>query len=404
MAREPLERARVVLGVKALTGTKASHPWGLLELAQNTVPESRYALATSITDLYAERAADLSERESRLIDDILDRLVRAFERDLRLTLAERLARRAQAPHALIMTLACDDIEIARPVLQDSLTLENADLIEIIERYGEAHQLAIAERQPLDDSVSDALVATQNVVVIEALLRNRDARLTEVTLQHLVEEARWVESYRRPLLHRNDLSVELARRLYGFVSVALRQYILSHFDIDAEELEQELGAAIAERFGPTSAPAPDAEGAPSEGPLPAIHVQLAGSEQISPQLLIRVLRKGDLQLFESLLGELACLSKDRISVILSYCGSSRAFAVVCRALAFAKPDFAVMLFLSRRLQGLGPSDDPRSIARMIEYFGELDPERSMAALRRWRRDPGYRTEIEALELNGAPQSH
>ena len=393
----------MVLGVKALTGTKASQPWGLLELAQNTVPESRYALATSITDLYAERAADLSERESLLIDDILDRLVRAFERDLRVTLAERLARRVHAPHALIMTLACDEIEIARPVLQESLTLENADLIEIIERYGEAHQLAIAERQPLDDSVSDALVATQNVVVIEALLRNRDARLTEATLRHLVEEARWVESYRRPLLYRNDLSVELARRLYGFVSVALRQYILSHFDIDAEELEQELAAAISERIG--SAPAPDADGTPSDGPLPAIHVQLAGSEQISPQLLIRVLRKGDMQLFESLLGELACLSKDRISVILSYCGSSRAFAVICRALAFAKPDFAVMLFLSRRLQGLGPSDDPRSIARMIEYFGELDPEQSMAALRRWRRDPGYRAEIEDLELHGVtPYSH
>ena len=394
------------LGVGSVIQAGVTEPWQLLELARDTVPQSRYTLATSMTDLYADRQGALSDREEDLIEDILDRLVRSFESDLRRSLAERLAAREHAPHELVLMLCNDQIEVAGPLLRHGAMLDDAVLIDVIRRRGEAHQLAIAERPGVGTTVSEALVGTANVVVIEALLRNPAARFTEETLEHLVDEARWVECYRDPLAHREDLTVELARRLYSLVSVALRQHILGAYDIDAGALEEELESVIEERIAEVEAAAgpPDPTDAPDEGALAALQVDLVGVQDISPRILVRVLRNGELELFESLLGELACISKDRLSHILAQ-PSGRSLAVICRALGIAKPDYAVMLFLTRRLRGTGQGDDPRSIARMIEFYSDLDPKGSMEALRQWRRDPSYREAIAAIEQNGGPgRSH
>lgn len=371
-------------------------PRQLLDLARETVPRSRYALATSITDLYEDRDGVFNAREEHLIEEILERLVRAFETDLRRALAERLALRDRVPAALIEMLCQDEIEVARPLLRHSELLDDETLVGIVDRCGESHQLSIAEREEVDEALSDALVGTANVVVIETLLRNPGARFTAGTMEHLVDEARWVECYREPLAHRQDLTVALARQLYGLVSVALRQHILGAYDIDAESLDDELGSVVEERIAAVQGGGEIEE----DAPLQALQVELVGVQDISPRILVRVLRNGQLELFESLLGELACVSKDRLSHILAQ-PNGRSLAVLCRALGIAKPDYAVMLFLTRRLRGTGQGDDPRSIARMIEFYSDLDPKGSMDALRQWRRDPGYRETIAAIEENGGP---
>ena len=375
------------MGVGLVARDKAAEPWRLLQLARETAPESRFALATSITDLYAERGEGFKAREEEMIEEILDRLVRAFELDLRKALAERLAKRPRVPHGLILMLADDDIEVAGPILRDSLLLAAADLIDIIERHGEGHQLAIAERKALDESVSEALVGTSNVVVIETLLRNPGAKLKSETLSHLVDEARWVERYREPLSKREDLTESLARKLLGLVSNVLRQQILQNFEIDPDSLDQDLEAAVDERVEPIVERSGDE--------LRALPEKLSGLKRISPQLLIRILRRGDFAMFQSLLGELACISKDRLTYILAQ-PDSRSFAVICKALGFAKPDFAVMLFMIRQQRGVDQRDDPRSIARLIEFFGELDPKECFDSLKRWRRDPAYQQAIDDFE--------
>ena len=371
-----------------------TQPWQLIQLARERMPASRFELATSITEIFEDSDRQLNEREQELIDEILDRLVRAFEADLRRALAERLAHKDRVPHGLILMLTNDEIEVARPMLRHCRLLDSAMLVDIVERRGEAHQIAIAGREALEEEVSDALVRTANVMVIETLLRNPGARFSAGTLEHLVDEARWIESYREPLAQREDLTVDLARQLYGLVSVALRQHILGAYDIDASELDEELESVIEERVAESEEPELPA----AEAPLAELQLELIGVQDISPRMLVRVLRNGELDLFESLLGELACISKDRLSHILAQ-PNGRSLAVVCRALGIAKPDYAVMLFLTRRLRGTGQGDDPRSIARMIEFYGDLDPKGSMDALRVWRRDPDYREAIAAIERNG-----
>ncbi|MGF1608026.1 MAG: DUF2336 domain-containing protein, partial [Kiloniellales bacterium] len=222
-------------------GARADQPGDpqlLLALARDASSEGRCSLAFSMADLFG--AGDgLSQRSRELAAQILDRLIRSFEADLRHALAERLAGKPDVPRELILLLANDAIEVARPVLLESEVLLQQDLIDIIDNRGADHQLAIAMRRNLTEAVCLALVATDNVVVIEALLKNCSALIPQATLDYLVEEAHWVEVYREPLVQRQELRPPLARRLYALVSAALRAHILDHFDIDPDTLDDEL---------------------------------------------------------------------------------------------------------------------------------------------------------------------
>ena len=129
----------------------------LLKMAQDRSVQGRKALVNTISDLFSERASGLSEREHALMNDILGKLVHDFEMSVRQELAERLAARENAPHELIVALANDEIEVARPILMESSVLETPELIEIIKNRTREHQLAIAMRRSVNEIISDALV-------------------------------------------------------------------------------------------------------------------------------------------------------------------------------------------------------------------------------------------------------
>lgn len=358
---------------------KSQHLGGdLLRLAKDPSAEARFVLANSISDLFADHEDDLNEREKRLIDDILGSLVRAFEMDLRRELSRRLAPKANVPRALILMLANDRIEVAAPILTESEILRTPDLVAVIRRHGEAHQTVIAGRETLDEEVSAALVEAGNVGVIETLLRNPGARISEPTMSLLVAEAKWVVRYREPLARRPDLSSEQAGRLYRLVSAVLRQHILANFDIDQQTLDSALEEAVAQ----TQEENGRASKAASTIPVPTIYGQLADRQEITPELLIRILRRGEISLFRSLFGQWTGLSPRRLDRILRE-PSGKALAIVCRALTIAKSDFAIILFLTRQTRTSGLVEDPRDVARLIDYFERVPVVQARQRVERWR---------------------
>ncbi len=367
-----------------MTGDQIKAGNELLELALDRSARARFVLAASISDLFSAREDRLSTREKALIDDILGRLVRAFEMELRGELARRLAAKPRVPRSLILMLANDRIEVARPVLLASKILRTPDLVAIVRRHGEAHQIAVAGRGPLNEEVSAALVDSANVVVIETLLRNREARISEQTMAHLVEEAKWVESYREPLALRPDLPPELAGKLYRLVSKALRQHILENFDVDPETLDAELDPLVELRSdaAPRDLKGDLLEDAGPSLPVPSIYEQLVSMQEISPQLLIRVLRRGETSLFLSLFRQLTRLPGPNLQRVLNE-PSGKAFAIVCRALDMAKSDFAIILFLTRQSRAGGLLEDPRDVARLMEYFERVPTAEARQRLARWR---------------------
>jgi signal transduction histidine kinase len=65
-------------------------------------------------------------------------------------------------------------------------------------------------------VSEQLIEYGSEDVIEALVRNENAELSQASIDYLVGESRTVDRFQEPLLNRNDLSFELAHKMYWWV--------------------------------------------------------------------------------------------------------------------------------------------------------------------------------------------
>ncbi len=364
----------------------------LLKLASDRSVQGRKALVARIGALFSEKETSLSERERALMTEILNKLIHEFEMSVRRDLAERLAGKPNTPSELMMVLAKDEIEVARPILLKSKVLRDPQLLEIIHNRTREHQLAIAMRRSVSEIISDALVDTGHPDIIKALLENHGASISEATMEYLVDESRRLDEFQEPLVQRDELSPHLAQRMYGWVSAALRAHILENFDIDPTELDDELESVMIESIGKTSdAPADDRSPTPAE----KLAKKLTDSQEITPDLLIKVLRQGEVALFEALFGQLSGLKPPRLQRVL-YEPGGKDLVITCRALGMAKSTFSMIFLLSRRGQGNYEASDPRDVARLMTWFDHIKPEAASRVLHHWRRNPNYLEAIEQLE--------
>jgi uncharacterized protein (DUF2336 family) len=152
-------------------------------------PQRRVETLDRITDLLLADADRLSDEQVALFDDVIGRLIVGIEPEALANLSQRLAPVANAPVAVVRSLARqDDITIAGPVLAQSKRLEDADLVDIACVQGPAHLAAIARRDELDETVTDVLVRRGDHEVVRTMVNNEAARLSETGVAALIERA------------------------------------------------------------------------------------------------------------------------------------------------------------------------------------------------------------------------
>ena len=361
----------------------------LLQLARDKSVAGRKTLVSTISDLFSSSETLLSDRERALMNDILTKLIRDFEMRVRRELSEKLASWTQAPKDLILMLANDEIEVARPILLISDVLQDADLIEVIRHRTTQHQLAISMRQELSETVTDALVDAGNVDVIRTLLDNPNSRLSDATMEYLVEESRRVDSYQEPLIQRDELSPVLARRLCLWVGAALRSYLLEHFDLDPTELDD-----VIEEVTKATAPPSDQDEENASGSV-RLARQVADEGKLTPELLVQVLRQGEIALFEALLAEMSLLRLRLVQRII-YEPGGEGLVIACRGLGIAKPIFTSIFLMSRKGRPGDQRVDPGELSRVLNLFDRVKTEAAQSVLKRWQRDPEYLNAVRQIE--------
>ena len=371
----------------------------LLQLALDKSIEGREQLTTRIAQLSLEREHMLSDQERDLIFDILDKLIHEFEAPIRQRLAERLSRNAAAPHALIVALANDDFAVAQPVLLRSTLLSDEELIRIIQHRSRQHQIAIARRRDLSEAVSDELVGTQDSDVITALLENHSAHISKATLAYLTEQAEHIDSYQEPLVRRQDLTAELASRLYWVVAASLRAEILETYEIHPTALDDALEGSVqdtveANRNGGT--------GESLEQTAAELARCMAAERPINAALLIKTLRQGQVPLFEALFEEWTSIPLPRRAEVL-YGPGGEGLAIACLAMGVSKHDFATLFLLSRSAGSGGQKTSPGDLSRATRLFDNTKREDAKHVLRSWQRDPGFQSAVQDLEMNKTRRS-
>lgn len=363
-------------------------------MAHDRSREGREFLVTAAGDFFAEENSVLSDSERALMTDILSRLVKEVEVSVRQRLAQRLADLETAPHTLMVELANDQIEIAAPILKLSQVLNDTDLIEIIRHRSMEHQLAIAMRETIAAPVSAALVEAGDETVVETLLGNTGAVLASETIEIVVEESRERRNYQEPLLARTELGPDLAKRMYWWVSAALRTDILARYDLDPESLDDAMEGAVQESLHD--------DGLASEGGAPETLAALLKFDEVAQNELVVALRAGEITQFQSQFHKATGLGLPFLRVLMFEPGGER-LAIICRAIEMAPKVFAAIYRLLRMASGSGAQLKRGELTRIAALYLEIKPALAVSVLRQWRRNPDYLAAIEQVTGKSPPQS-
>ena len=160
----------------------------LLDLAKEGSSEKRRELLRQITDVFLADPPERTDRESELFDEIIGAVAADLETQVRIELARKVAVSNVPVQRTARRLAMDVIEVARPVLEHSKALSEADLIDVIKAKSQDHMMAVTKRPNIGENVSSALVAKGEDRVVASLLENRTARMNRETYERVAERA------------------------------------------------------------------------------------------------------------------------------------------------------------------------------------------------------------------------
>ncbi len=164
----------------------------------------RDQLFRSMAQLFSYVSDRCDDEQVAQYDEVLCQLAELVEVEARAHVAKLLSTLDRAPGTVVLKLANDDIEVARPLLEFSNVLSDDDLIDIVARQTEEHRLAIASRSVIHQRVGEAIVEHGDTSSVVRLVRNPNAEFDRPTLEKLVERATQDAEIASDLRGRSDI--------------------------------------------------------------------------------------------------------------------------------------------------------------------------------------------------------
>ncbi len=350
----------------------------LVALARDRSTPARRALVEAVTEIPEAADEGTSQRERKLMFDILRHLVHEAEMVVRRTISLRLSEMGDAPRDLVRVLANDKIEIAYPILTKSGALEDDDLAEVIEHRTFEHQLAVAIRSNISESVSDALVDTGDKNVIKCLLQNTTSEISRGTMEYLVEQSEREDIFREPLVRREDLGKDLAERMFLWVSQSLREVIVKDWDLDERTVERLITDAGKRSWKDTDT----AEERLSKAQSLAESLDEQGL--LSQESMMRILRNGDVALFIAMFSRFTKLDDSFVKRILFDPGG-RALAAACISANIDEEGFRLIYSFARKARPPA-NQGRRDYQEALYYYARMPTDEANDIVKRWREHP------------------
>jgi uncharacterized protein (DUF2336 family) len=360
----------------------------LMSLARQKSAESRTQLTNVIVDLFDNGNSVLSERQRAQMYAILQSIIGDIEVSVRQSVAGRLALMDDVPLNLVAKLANDEISVSFPILSQSGLLRDTDLIEVIKLRTEEHALAISMRKSISETVSQELVDTGREPVIISLLKNPNARIAANTMEYLVEESRRVDSFQEPILNREDLNPALAKKMFLWVSAALRQHIVSEFNLDKSTVDELLEKATAEEISASSRVGPKKSSALADA--------LKDEGLVTVEMLTTALREGEVPLFVALFAQVSKLREHLIQRLVFEPGGE-GLAIACRGIGMSEQEF-LELYACCHLAKAGTQEEvAEQLPTLKEFFKNTPRKAAVDVLKMWHRGSEYLGALRELEL-------
>src|SRR2546429_1308984 len=209
---------------------------------------------------------------------------------VRLAMAEVFARSADAPAAIVQALSLDQPSVARPVLEHSPLLIDADLVDIVATGNCETQCAIARRIRLPASVCAAIAEVGTAAAALELIENAYAELAPFSWDRIVERHGHLAAIRESMLVLEDLPAATRVALVAKLSDTLAQFVVARNWLSPDRAGR--GARGARRRSPTNNPR-----APRGEEMIGLVRHLRVTGQLTAGMIPRAPVFGNLRLFD-----------------------------------------------------------------------------------------------------------
>ncbi len=320
--------------------------------------------ASVTSDLFLPEPLRLSERDRLIARDLLARLVRTIEDELRAALAPRFA----GQEALAAALASAHVEIAGPVFDGTAALGDPDLVSLLLRRAEEHRLFRA--------------APNRTERLQALIADRDPVIAADAMAVLIARSRRLDRFQEPMLARTELPADLQHRFVWTVAAALRTYMVEFHAIDSAAADAALAEAAAGLIAGYD------EGDALEARCIRLARRLHGDARLDGAAIAAFLLEGTLPLFLAGLSAATGIAYDAVWEILAD-PAERGPATLLAAAGLDRQQAGDVLLC------LAAVPVEASLVRQIALFDMLDAAAASRALSLWALDPAYRMAVLRL---------
>jgi uncharacterized protein (DUF2336 family) len=316
----------------------------------------------------------LNERERVVAEDVFRLFVRDVEVKVRESLANAVKECAQLPNDIAVALAKDVDQVALPMLSSSTVLTDEDLIEIIKEASGQKQKAIASRERVSASVSDALIERGDEEVVRTLVSNHGAEIAEASLNRIIDEFGESEAMQQPLAERPALPIGIAERLVNMVSERLQDHIMRNHPL-RPALVTDLVIASRER---TTVALLDQD--TGEEDVMELVRQLYQNGRLTSSIILRAICMGDMRFGEAALATMANVPLVNAQTLIHDSGSLGFKAIYDKARLPKElyPAFRVAIDVVREMEYDGRENDrerfrQRAIERILTRYEDVDQE-------------------------------
>ena len=198
---------------------------------------ARRALLKRLADVVSLPASRINAFERAVTGDLLVEMLRLASHDERKRVAARLAPLAELPNSVARILLRDDPDIAGLLIEQCASLSDADIVGCARDAGFEHRMLLAVRRGLSEIVTETLFSFGEMEVIEAVLRNTTARLSQLGIETVVGLSRQSQSLCSPLLKRPELRPSGAYVMFWWCAPEDRRTILQRFAVSREVMQE-----------------------------------------------------------------------------------------------------------------------------------------------------------------------
>lgn len=326
---------------------------------------ARERLSVAVADLALPQRLRLTDQQRTTITDLLAKLIRTIEDDLRADLAEAEVVRGIDTLAAAFTSA--HVAIAGPIIERSKLLSDVGLVSALVRRTEEH-LRLRAR-----------TATDMSLLVE-LMRDEDPVIAEQAMAILIGQSRRLDAFSEPAAVRTELPAELQHRLAWRVAAALREYMITVHGADPAAADEEIVAATERLLASYD------EGDTLDARAMRLVQRLHDSGRLTDGFIERTLPEGSLSLFLAALAVRTGIGQACAWETLSD-PIGRGPVFLLKAAGLDRASAASILL------ALAGSEEP--VFAQVDLFEVTEPATAHQALRLWKIDPGYREAIAEL---------